>query len=35
MTGNKMSELGDNSDCFTDFLTNERFESMSIPRYLI
>ena len=22
MTGNKMSELGDNSDCFTDFLTN-------------
>ena len=22
MMGNKMSKLGDNSDCFTDFLTN-------------
>ena len=26
MTGNKLSELGDNSDCFTDFLTNVIYE---------
>ena len=26
MLGNKMSELGDNSDCFTDFLTNNLYE---------
>ena len=30
MTGNKMSELGDDSDCFTAFLTNVIY--MKFPR---
>ena len=30
MTGNKMSEFGDNSECFTDLLTNVGY--MKFPR---
>ena len=34
MTGNKMSGLGDNSDCFTDFLTNVIYMKFPIGIYL-